>query len=283
MIVGDALQQARRRLEVVSESAALDSQVLLAHIMGQTKAWILAHPEALLTSGQEQNLESSLSSLEAGEPLPYVLGHWEFYGVSLRVTTAVLIPRPETELLVETALAWLSKNPKRRRAADIGTGSGCIAVALAKHLPDLKVTATDISSEALQVARANAEEHGVSERIEFIEGDLLAPLNEPVDVLCANLPYIPTSTLHELAVYRHEPAVALDGGPDGLQFIRRLLEDAPRVLTGSGLILLEIEASQGGAVIEIARAAFPAAKVEVRQDLAGHARMVSLTPSPSPI
>jgi release factor glutamine methyltransferase len=231
---------------------ALDAQVLLAHVLEQPRAWLLAHPETELTPAQAAAFETCLVRLERGEPLPYLLGHWEFYGLEFIINPSVLIPRPETELLVETALAWLRAHPDRRQAVDVGAGSGCIAVSLAKLVPDLQVTAVDISSAALDVIRLNASRHGVAERIHCQQSDLLTGAHGPFDLICANLPYIPTGTLADLPVAAYEPRQALDGGPDGLQVIRRLLDQSCLYLSPGGLLLVEIENRQGKAVMDLA-------------------------------
>jgi release factor glutamine methyltransferase len=269
----------RRRLESASETPSLDAQIILAHILGVKRAWVLAHPEAVLSPQQEQSLNENLRRLESGEPLPYVLGHWEFYGLDFVVGPAVLIPRPETELLVEQALAWLRSHPARaeRLAVDVGSGSGCIAISLAAHTPDLRVIAADVSSSALEIARQNAHRHGVAGQIDFCQADLLPQAaGQPFDLICANLPYIPSAALPGLAVARAEPRLALDGGPDGLALIRRLLAQAQACLAPGGLILLEIEASQGQAAVALAQAAFPSAQVALHQDLAGLERLVEI-------
>ncbi len=272
--LGSLLPELRRRLSPSSDSAGLDAQVLLAHLTGQPRAWVLAHPEAILTPGQNQALESALSRLESGEPLPYVLGSWEFFGMRFALTPDVLIPRPETELLVETALDWLRANPSRRRIADVGTGSGCIAISLAAALPDLQITATDISPEALNVARLNVQTFNVQTQITLIQADLLNFPAEPFDLICANLPYISSDTLPTLAVFGREPASALDGGPDGLNLIRRLLREAPAKLSPGGMLLLEIGASQGDAVRALAQANFPNYEGKIKKDIPGHDRIV---------
>jgi release factor glutamine methyltransferase len=277
LTIRDGLTQASRALADTSETASLDAQVLLAQIRGCSRAWLLAHPEAELDEESRRKLDDALSQLRSGLQLPYVLGEWEFYGLSFCVTPDVLIPRPETELLVETAINWLCAAPGRRCAADVGTGSGCIAVSLAAHVPDLQVAATDVSPAALAVACENAARHGVSDRIAFTEGDLLTPVPVPLDLICANLPYIPTETLHDLTVYGKEPDLALDGGPDGLALIRRLITQAKDKLLPGGRMLLEIEERQGNAVYTLACEAFPGAKVEVLQDLAGKDRVVTIT------
>jgi release factor glutamine methyltransferase len=282
--IGDLLSNIEHRMSSVSETARLDSQVLLAHVMGQSRAWVLAHPEAILSPEQCGFLEASVAQLEGGKPLPYVLGQWEFYGLDFLVTPDVLIPRPETELLVEQALNWLRSHPGRRLAADIGSGSGCIAIALAVHIADLQVLATDLNLPALKVASANAMKHGVADRVRFLQADLLRPIGgetrivpKSLDLLCANLPYIPSATLRTLSVRDHEPNLALDGGQDGLDMIRRLLEQIQSRMANDGLALLEIEASQGNAAVSLAQVIFPTSQVQVLPDYAGHDRLLEIS------
>lgn len=261
------------------DSAALDAQLLLAHISGHDRAWWLSHPEGRLTRAQAARLEKAVSELQAGKPLPYILGHWGFFGLDFIVTPDVLIPRPETELMVETALAHLRARPENdHHILDIGTGSGIIAVSLAVHYPLGSLTAVDISPEALTVARQNAERNGVSERINFIRADLL-PYDLRAgrfDLVCANLPYIPTATLHGLEVFGKEPTLALDGGPEGLDLIRRLLAGLAGNLPAQSLVLLEIEQHQGMEVSALAEQVFPGAEILVRRDLAGFDRLVMI-------
>ncbi|MEZ0395469.1 MAG: peptide chain release factor N(5)-glutamine methyltransferase [Anaerolineales bacterium] len=280
MTVGEWLERAAARLRPKSETAALDAQVLLAKVTGRPRTWLLTHLETPLPPEQETVLRRALTRLQRGEPLPYVLGEWEFFDLSLLVTPQVLIPRPETELLVERALSWLRAHPGRRRLLDVGTGSGAIAVALAANVPDLKVLATDISSAALEVARRNAARLGVAERIEFAQWDLLPPEPLPAferfDVIAANLPYIPTDILHTLPVYRREPTLALDGGRDGLDLVRRLLAAAPAWLAPAGLVVLEIEASQGPAAMALAFDLFARAEIHLHRDLSGHDRLLEI-------
>ncbi|HVN53227.1 MAG TPA: peptide chain release factor N(5)-glutamine methyltransferase [Anaerolineaceae bacterium] len=279
--VGRCLAEARIRLAAVSETAGMDAQVLLAHVLKRPKAWLLAHPEAEITSEEEGLFVDGLDRLAAGTPLAHLLGHWEFYGLNFVVTPDVLIPRPETELLVDTALGWLRARPARRRAAEAGTGSGCIAVALAVNQPELTVFAGDLSRAALEVARTNRERHNVQDRMPLFQADLLSCLSGPFDLLAANLPYVPTRKLESLPVSHHEPTLALDGGGDGLAVIRRFLQDARRLLAAGGLALAEIEAGQGPAAIRTARAAFPAAAITIQKDLAGNDRLLRIDASPS--
>jgi release factor glutamine methyltransferase len=285
-MIGARILTLRQQLEPYSESATLDAQVLLAHLLGKPRAWVLAHPEAVFSGEQEGALEQALRRLQHGEPLPYVLGEWEFFGLSFQVTPVVLIPRPETELLVEQALQWLGARPKvlanasqRLCLADIGTGSGCIAVALASRLPGIQLLATDISEAALQVARHNAWRHQAADRLHFLQADLLDAIapTSAFHLLCANLPYIPHETLTSLPIFKQEPTLATDGGADGLQWIDRLLHAARSRLAPGGLLLLEIEASsQGQSVPALARQAFPAASIRLLTDLAGRDRLVSI-------
>ena len=214
--LAEASQKSTSALKEISETPLLDTQVLLAHILGKTRSWVLAHPEQQLSPQEIEEFNRSIKKLKEGIPLPYVLGQWEFFGLEFTLTPDVLIPRPETELLVEQAIDWLYANPERRWAADVGTGSGCIAVTLAHKIEDLKLTAGDISMEALRVAITNAMRHSVEQRIHFVQADLTPPSENPYDLICANLPYIPSSELIKLQVFGREPSLALDGGRDGL-------------------------------------------------------------------
>jgi len=266
-----------------SSSPRLDAQVLLSHITQKPRAWFLAHNEYNLTPIQHHQLTDAITRLDAGVPLPYVLGHWEFYNLTFNLSPDVLIPRPETESLVEMGIHWLQNHPQARNAADIGTGSGCIAVSIAVNIPDLRINAVDISEGAIDVARGNAIKHGVIDQINFVKGDLLnlppsEPPNvtEPFNLITANLPYIPTETLHQLDVYQREPTLALDGGPDGLSLIRKLLQNAPPSLAPGGLILLEIEANQGKTAIKLAQKYFKESTITLHPDLAGHDRLLSI-------
>ena len=305
MTLAETLRRLTLALEDVAvDEARIEAEVLLRRHTGLTRAQILTRGNDPVEPGVEAAVQGSLQRRLRGEPLAYITGHREFFGLDFAVDHRVLIPRPETELLVETALAWVGAalvaaqagdvtpgrdpvNPadqgNRRPVtfADIGTGSGAIAVSLTVHHPGLCGYAVDVSAEALAVARHNARSHGVDGRIVFLQGDLAAPLPEPVDVLLANLPYLRQDQLPvwcgaaqvELA---WEPLAALDGGPDGLDAVRRLLADAPRRLRPGGLMLFEIGSEQGAAALRLAAAAFPQAVVTLRRDLAGLPRMLSV-------
>jgi len=187
-----------------------------------------------------------------------------------------LIPRPETEVLVEQALHWLEKRSGNQRVLELGVGSGCISVSLAVHNPLLHVVAVDISPQAIAVAQINAQRHQVANRFQFVISDLFSAIRGRYDLLCANLPYIPTSELENLPVAKHEPHLALNGGWSGLDLIQRFLQSAPRVLAEKGLILAEIEASQGKAALDLAMDGFPEAQVTMVQDYSGNDRVLRI-------
>ena len=268
------------QLAATSESPTLDASVLLAHIIKKSRTWVVAHPDLELTTEQQIQLKDSLARLKRGESFPYVLGHWEFFGLDFKVTPDVLIPRPETELLVEIAIAWLKNNPEKRNIIDAGTGSGAIAISLAVNIPDAKILATDISAKALQIALQNAKTHGTDSKIEFMEYDLLPkPTTKnsvSIDLLCANLPYIPTKTLRGLSVYGREPTLALDGGPDGFEIIRKLMNMATAYLAPSAMLLFEIETTLGKQALQLAHDIFPDARYYLHQDLTGRDRLLQI-------
>jgi release factor glutamine methyltransferase len=269
------LDELLSRLEYTSDTPGLDAQVVLAHLMEKPRSWIMAHPEAVLTGKQSLALESVLVRLEGGEPLPYVLGRWEFFGLDFELSKDVLIPRPETELLVERAVAWLQVNPTKTRVADVGTGSGCIGISLAVNVPGITVAATDISASALGLARRNAIRHGVEGRVEFFQQDLFPPIEE-FHLIVTNPPYIPTNTLHGLPIFGREPTLALDGGSDGLDLIRRILAAAPDRLLPGGLFLMELEASKGPAVLSLAYDSFSEAEIHLHKDFSGRERLLEI-------
>jgi release factor glutamine methyltransferase len=254
----------------------LDAQVLIAHILGKTRSWVLAHPEAILDWDSQSLLDTQFQSLRTGTPLPYLTGTQEFFGLDFEVTPSVLVPRPETELLVERALAWAQSHPDRRWAADVGTGSGCIAVSLATRAPWLHWLAVDRSWEALQVARRNANRHNVLERVHFATADLLSASVGPIDLVCANLPYIPHEILETLPVAKYEPILALDGGIDGLRFVRTLLSNAKQWLAPEGIVLLEMQFDQGEKITQIVNTNLPDAQVSILADLGGLPRVVEI-------
>ncbi|MBN1537907.1 MAG: peptide chain release factor N(5)-glutamine methyltransferase [Anaerolineales bacterium] len=269
----------RERFSPASDSPELDAQVLLTQIIKKTRTWILAHTEYELTSCEKEACDHAISKIEFGIPLPYILGHWEFYGREYLITPDVLIPRPETELMVEKALVWLKEYASKADdilAADIGCGSGCIGISLAAEIPNLHIISSDISWAAVNVALQNAARHSVTSHLHIVQCDLIPPINRPLQVICANLPYIPTSTLTRLDVYKKEPTLALDGGMDGLYLIEPLLSISPHFLAKRGLILLEIESTITDKVTKLSHDAFPNAAINVFQDLSGHDRLIAI-------
>jgi release factor glutamine methyltransferase len=274
--IQEILTQINLAIGHLTETPALDAQVLVANFLNKPRPWVLAHPEALVNAYQHEKIIKGLDRLVLGEPLPYVIGHWEFFGIDLYLTPDVLIPRPETELLVERGITWLQNPPNRRIAIDVGTGSGCIGIALAMNISDLRVLMTDISPDALKVARINAEKFGISDRLEFRQTDLLDGITAQYDLICANLPYIPRQVLRNLPVAESEPLLALDGGQSGTEHICRLLDQARNCLSPGGLMLLEIEASQGAEVKTIAHSFYPSADLEVRKDHSGLDRCIEI-------
>ena len=263
-------------------SAGLDAEVLLAHVLGWTRTKLHARPESDLTDSQRHAFLVSVERRRSREPAAYIIGHREFYGLDFVVDRRVLIPRPETELLVECALeasARLRAEGQRLLLADIGTGSGAVAVSLAINLSAATIYATEASPEALEVAARNVARHGVSSRVHLLGGDLVGPMVERVHIMVANLPYIRTgqlaSLMPEVAVY--EPQIALDGGTDGLVHIRRLLEQAGGWLLPRGVLLAEIDAEHGQEMLVLARQCHPAAQLELFRDYAGLDRVVQIT------
>lgn len=276
LTVSEALKQGRQALASISETPSLDAQLLLASSLKRKKEWVLAHPENHLSIKEITTFEDNLGRLVSGESLPYLLGSWEFFGRSFHVTADVLIPRPETELLVENAINFLRSQPKARLCADIGTGSGCIAISLALEIPDLHVIAVDVSPAAIEVARINARKHSVETRVWLIVSDLLHPFDFHFGLICANLPYIPSPRLERLAVGESEPKLALDGGMDGLAVIRRLARELPEWLVPGGRALLEVDSSHARLLAGELTSMYDFDKVDVLQDLSGRDRFIQI-------
>jgi release factor glutamine methyltransferase len=270
------LERIRIAIEEQSSSPYLDALVLLTHISGRPKSEILAHPDPELTPEQESQLTSAVGKIIAGIPLPYVLGEWEFFGLRFMITPEVLIPRPESEWLVESAIQWLNENPSYRTCLDLGTGSGCLGISTAYRIPDLMVTAVDISYPALLIARKNACLHQVKDRFRFITSNIFNGFSPQADLIIANLPYIPSEKLKGLAVYQTEPHQALDGGPDGLSYIKSFLEAAPKVINPGGLILLELDEDRGDKALSLGGKSLPNADIQLRQDLSGQDRYLQI-------
>jgi release factor glutamine methyltransferase len=283
--VGRALLAAARRLrESGSDSPQLDSAILMAHVLGVSKGWLYAHPNRPLATEEIVRFEELVRRRMRHEPVAYLVDFKPFYGLDITVDRRVLIPRPETELLVDRVLEYLQRHAREGislKVADIGVGSGAISVALAVNVPGLVVYAIDISEDALCVAAQNVWRYGVGDQVQLIPGNLVDALPEPVDVLVANLPYVASGDLAGLSpqVREYEPLLALDGGPDGLEVIRAFFATLAgpgreRVLQQGGRIYLEIGWNQGEAVRSLVQQALPDAGVDVLVDYAGLDRIV---------
>jgi len=280
----EAINRAASQLAAAGISnARLDAEVLLCHTLGKDRAWLLAHMPDALDDEDLRLFEQAGKRRAAREPLQYITGKQEFWGLEFKVTPDVLIPRPETELIIET-IARRGEDPDRPlRIIDLCTGSGCIAVSLAKELPQAGILATDKSSRALSVAAENARRHGVADRIRFLEGDLFGPLEEldiqdQVDIIAANPPYVPSTDQGTLQpeVRDHEPEMALFAGPDGTEVHRRILEGAPAFLRKHGLLIMEMGAGQADMLVQMARQSGVYHPAEILKDLAGIDRVIAV-------
>jgi release factor glutamine methyltransferase len=279
--IGRAVVAATQRLASAGlDSPRLDSEVLLAHQLGLTRSQLYTHSDRILSAGERAGFEELIKRRFRHEPVAYLVGTKAFYGLDLAVDPRVLIPRPETEQLVDLALDLVGKiraqGRQPVRLADIGTGSGAIALAVAANAPSVEVWATDISPAALALAQDNARRLGLASKISFLHGNLLAPVSRPVHLIVANLPYIAEADWPGLQpdITDFEPALALSGGADGLATIRDLLNQAPAYLEPGGAVLLEIGSLQGKVVAQLAVQAFPYGFVEVLTDYAYQDRIV---------
>ena len=312
--LGRVLRHGRRYLSQRGlEEARLEAEVLLIRLVGISRAHLHSHLDDPVSKEVETVYQGWLDRRASHEPLAYITGVREFFGLDFYVDRRVLVPRPETELLVEGCLRLLGRGRTGPSAptgdggpsghagdggppgntgdsrppghtfgglapvlADIGTGSGAIAVALACRLPDARILAIDVSAGALEVARLNCTRHGVRGRVDLRLGDLLEPLTEPVDIIIANLPYIADSVLPTLApeVSVYEPRLALAGGADGLDLVRRLLAQTPGRLRPGGRLLLEIGSGQGTEAARAAAGALSGSTIRIMRDLAGLERVL---------
>jgi release factor glutamine methyltransferase len=280
-----------------SGSPRLDAELLLAQVLGIDRAGVIAHPDAPVGLGAQAQFAANIARREAGEPVAYVRGFREFHGLAITTDARALIPRPETELLVDAAVAEVSlrltsaprpAGAPALRVADVGTGSGAVAIAVLATLrgrrmaEHVMVVATDLSPDALSLARENAVGHGLADRMVFVEADLLPPVvDPPYTVLCANLPYVATAQIDLLARdLSFEPRTALDGGPDGLDLVRRLLDRLPDALAPDGVAFLEIGADQGEGVLAAVDRQLPGWRATVQADLAGLPRLARVDRGP---
>ncbi len=248
--------------------------MLLAHVLGVDRTWLFAHADAPLSAEKYARFEQLIARRAKFEPVAYLIGEREFFGLPFFVSPAVLVPRPETEMLVEMALAHLPQ--KTARVMDVGTGSGCIAVSLAVQCSALRVFATDISAAALAVAQKNVRRHGVQTQVSLMQMNLLAGIRGKVDAIISNPPYISWQEAAELppTVQKFEPHAALFSAEAGLAHIKQLLRAAPSLLGDKGVLLVEFGAAQGAAILSLARTMSPHATFAITQDLAGKDRVL---------
>jgi release factor glutamine methyltransferase len=262
-------------------SARREALLLLCAILNATSAALLAHPERALGPKPAARYAELVARRAAREPLAYIVGRREFYGRDFEVSPAVLVPRPESELILELLLEFArSREFAPAIAADVGSGSGVLAVTVAAELPGIRLVATDISAPALGFVRTNAARHAVADRVQPVRCDLLSAVAPGLDAIVANLPYLPSATIAGLEpeVAHYEPRIALDGGPDGTRLIRRLLPQAASRLKPGRLLLVEIDPDQASAVRRAAKQHFPAADIDVVRDPAGRDRVLRVRP-----
>jgi release factor glutamine methyltransferase len=279
--VGRALVSASQRLTGAGcESPRLDAQLLLAHVLGTDRTWLFAHHDYPLAADQAEAFTELVARRIHREPVAYLIGRKEFYGLDFAVDERVLIPRPETEMLVDFLLAHVQADKDRTFViADVGTGSGAIAVTTAAHTANTRVYGLDISPDALAVAKENGRRLAPKAQLHFLHSDLLTALPEPADVIVANLPYVADGEYTELApeIRQYEPQLALTAGDKGLDVIERLLGQVRHHLKPNGLVLLEIGYAQGESVKQLAEAMRPRPQfVGLRRDYSGHVRMVTI-------
>lgn len=282
--IGEALRRASQELDQAGVAEARrEAGSLLSHVIGKDRTFLIAHAEDLLSESEWETFDSVVARRAAGEPAQYIMGTQDFFGRAFRVTPDVLIPRPETELLVEAALQLMNSGAKSSgaRVCDVGTGSGCIAITLLCERDDARATAIDISEAALDIARQNARTHSVDDRIDFVLSDCFSGLDESAsrifDLIISNPPYVSERALPGLQreVRDHEPLVALSPGADGLSVIRRLLNDSPSFLRDKGHLLMEIGFDQGETVQQLIDPNVWTLN-EIRPDLQGIPRIVVL-------
>jgi len=284
MVLRDALNkgvEALRRANI--EAPVVEAGVMLCSVLGCDRVYLYSHNDRILSEGEQARFFEMIRRRTEGMPVQYITGHQEFMSLDFMVKPGVLIPRQDTELLVEAVIkhaeSQISKNNLRQiRILDIGTGSGCIAVSLAYYIKDSRITAVDISEEALEIARVNAVINGVGDRVTFLKSDIFSCLEKSrdrFDIIVSNPPYIPTGDISGLQaeVRDYEPSIALDGGCDGLDFYRAVIKEAPAFLEPGGFLAFEVGYNQAGAVSAMMDVGF--SNIQVYKDLSGIDRVVA--------
>jgi len=267
--------QSKKILSEISETADIEVNAILCQVLDNDLAWCLANSETVLDQSKVIDLNQKMNSLMAGVPLPYVLGKVDFFGYQFFVDENVLIPRPETELLVETAIEWINQHEKTKKVVDVGCGSGAIIISLLNHFSEIEGLGIDISRGALNVSSKNKNFHDIH-HLEFVQMDCLSGICSKFDVIVANLPYIPEDYLIDLNVSNFEPSLALNGGKDGLIIINKLVEQLSPLLNSPGLALLEIQYDQSARIVQRIRDYIPTAVISILKDYSSHDRILKI-------
>ncbi|MEW9123827.1 MAG: peptide chain release factor N(5)-glutamine methyltransferase [Thermotaleaceae bacterium] len=289
MTVGETLKNAADQLsEKKARTPLLDAEVLLCAVLKLDRLYLYIQRNRQLTEKEEEDFKSMLTKRLEGMPVQYILGHQEFMGLDFYVEEGVLIPRPDTEILVETVLGWVKEKGLSKAdvppwtIVDLGTGSGAITVSLAKYIPNSALYSVDISQRALAIGEKNAVHNGVAGQIRFLEGDLFQPLEEKglegkIDILVSNPPYIPRRDIEglQVEVAGYEPVLALDGGEDGLDFYRRIIAEGLRFLRQGGFMALEVGHDQAETVMSLMKERGSYGHIQKHKDLAGIERVVT--------
>ncbi len=285
MTIADALRKYTSKLKQqgIGEAAG-EARILLGHALNLNSAQLFSQMDRVLTASEITSFESLVDRRLKREPTAYITGHKEFYGLDIYVDSRVLIPRPETEILVEEAIkfgrSWIERNEKAPLIADIGTGSGAIAISLALNLPDSHIYAVDISEKALEVASVNVERYRLKENIMLVHGNLLEQISDKIALIVANLPYIAGTDVRELPdeVAKYEPQVALDGGSGGIEVIHRLIVQSVDKMAPGGALLVEIGLGQADGIVKLIKSTWNGAHLSVTADLAGIDRVIKIEP-----
>lgn len=279
--IHEALKEASDKLESKAATPLLDAQIMLCHVLDVDRLYLIVNRERILTKEEAYEYNRMIEKRLCGVPVQYIIGRQEFMGLDFNVAEGVLVPRPDTEILIEKVLDSIDKEDEYT-IVDIGTGSGAITVSLAKYIKNSHVYSIDISKHALNIARQNAEKHDVLSKISFLSGSLFEPLQDisiagKIDILVSNPPYIPTGDIDNLQVEvsKFEPRIALDGGEDGLDFYREIIDKAPEYLRSGGLIALEVGHDQARTVVDLMKEKKKYVNIEITKDLAGIERVVS--------
>ena len=273
--IADWRYQSRIKLAEVSETAEIEINAVLSKVLSRNLPWCLANSNIVLDPNIIEELNKKIDLLRSGIPLGYVLGEIEFFGLNFIIDENVLIPRPETELMVEAAIGWLDKYENAKKLVDVGCGSGAIIISLLKKFPDKKGWAVEISRAALNVSKKNMTYHEIK-NLNFVQLDCLTGLQTKFDVITANLPYIPGDVLKELPVSKYEPEIALNGGKDGLEVINKLIDQIPSRLNSPGVVLLEIQFDQAEKIIHKLQDSIPEAIISIIKDYSNHDRIIQV-------